>query len=109
MKNMNTRFKELRKLLCLTQTELAHELGTTCSYISRLESGEREISPRILHIISQRFDVNIQWLVNGTKPIFNHEGNLTNDIYNALLSMSDEQWKHIVQKVEETRNKNKEH
>jgi transcriptional regulator with XRE-family HTH domain len=40
--------RERRKFLGLTQTELARRLGISPSMVTRLESGEREPSARLL-------------------------------------------------------------
>lgn len=67
---MNERIKELRKTLSLTMEELGEKLGVTRSTISNIESGKRGITKQMILAICREFEVNENWLRNGTGEMF---------------------------------------
>lgn len=62
---MNTRVKQIRKLLKLSQEEFASRLGITAAGISRIESGKRKLTEQMLIHICKEFNVNEDWLRYG--------------------------------------------
>lgn len=48
----------LRKEMHLTQAELAEKLGVNATHISRVECGDRMLSPKKLQMASQLFEVS---------------------------------------------------
>lgn len=68
---MNERLKELRKAqLHLTLEKFAEPLGVNKSAISRLESGVNNITDQMILAICRTYNVNEEWLRNGTGPVF---------------------------------------
>lgn len=67
---MNTRVKQIRKLLKLSQEEFASRLGITAAGISRIESGKRNLTEQMLIHICKEFNVNEDWLRYGRGEIF---------------------------------------
>lgn len=67
---MNERIKELRLKLNLNQSDFANRIGLTTSAISGYESGRRSPNDAIIKSICREFNVNEEWLRNGTKPMF---------------------------------------
>lgn len=67
---MNKRIKILRKELGLTQSQLAESLHITKSAIANIETGARNITDRTISDICREFNVNEEWLRNGTEPMF---------------------------------------
>lgn len=67
---MNERIKELRKALKLTQTEFGDKLGITHSAIAHFEHGTVNMSPSTIKSICREFNVNEEWLLNGTGEMF---------------------------------------
>ena len=63
----------LRKMLKLTQAELAQKTGTTQTYISRLEKAERPLSEKFLLNLHKKLKVNIHWLLTGQGEMFLEE------------------------------------
>ncbi len=96
---MNSRLKELRKRLSISQTELAKKLNTSKSYICRIESGERPLSDKMKSEICNIYSINKEWLDTGCGEMFiKHSGAnpvFVDMVYHALLSLSDEQWNKI--------------
>ena len=70
--NVNLRFKEVRRLLKLSQPEFAEKLGMTQAAVSMIESGKTknpsiEIIDRLVRAYPQ---VNVSWLFSGEGKIF---------------------------------------
>lgn len=63
---MYTRLKELRSKLNLTQSDFAKSLGIGQSTLGMMEVGKREISERHIKTICAIYNVNEEWLRNGT-------------------------------------------
>lgn len=67
---MNERLIELRNILGLTQDELGTKIGLTRFSISNYESGNRNITDRVISDICREFNVNEQWLRTGQGEMF---------------------------------------
>lgn len=68
---MNLRLKELRLSLNITQDEFAEKIGIKSkAHISALETGKRTITDRIISDVCREFNVNEDWLRNGTGEMF---------------------------------------
>ncbi|MGC4897179.1 helix-turn-helix domain-containing protein [Micromonospora sp. DT31] len=53
------RLKRLRQQRGLKQTDLADERGLSSSYVSRIESGRRAVTPHVAQLLAQRLGVEI--------------------------------------------------
>lgn len=62
---MNDRIKEVRKKLKLTQREFGKRLGVQDTAISKIESGERNLTDQMVLAICREFNVNEEWLRTG--------------------------------------------
>lgn len=67
---MNTRIKQLRKSLDFTQQAFAEKIGLKQNSIALIESGKRNISDQAILSICREFNVNEEWLRNGTGEMF---------------------------------------
>lgn len=67
---MNTRLTCLRKKLDITQAEFGNKLGVTRAAISRLESGDRNLTDQMILSICREFNVNEHWLRTGDGEMF---------------------------------------
>lgn len=85
---MNERLKELRKTLKLTQKEFGEKIGVTNFTISDIEKGKLSLTERNLNLICERFNVNKEWLKNGTGEMFLPD--LPVDEFSCLLSEIEE-------------------
>lgn len=63
---MNSRIKELRNMLNLKQKEFGAIIGLRSS-ISDIELGKAPITERTIIAICSKFNVNEEWLRNGTR------------------------------------------
>lgn len=116
---MNSRLKELRKSVNLTQTEFADKLGLAQNSIASYESGRRTPNEAIVKSICREFNVNYEWLVNGTGSMFvelsreeeiaKYFGTLLKDddmefqkkFIRALSKLSVDEWKMIEDFIDE--------
>jgi len=64
------RIKELRTSLKLSQRQFARKIFVSQTLVNEIELGKRKIHIRILHLISYRFNVNIEWLKKGEGDMF---------------------------------------
>lgn len=68
---MNERVKELRTALGLSAEKFGCKIGVTRSAISKMELGVCNISEQSIISICREFNVNEEWLRNGTGEMFN--------------------------------------
>lgn len=69
----NERVRELRKnFLHLTMEEFGRNVGVGKSAISEIENGKRGISDQMMLLICSKYNVNEEWLRNGTGEPFVH-------------------------------------
>jgi len=69
---MNKRLKELRKFLKMNQEDFGKKLGVTAAGISKLESGDRNVTQQMLLSICREFNVSENWLRTGNGSMFNY-------------------------------------
>lgn len=67
---MNERIKILRKTLGLTMEKFGDRLGVKKNTVSQWEHGINDISDYMFKSICREFDVNEEWLRNGTGSMF---------------------------------------
>lgn len=70
---MNERIKELRKALKLTQQEFADRLNIKRGAIANYEVGRNEPIDAVISLICKEFNVNEEWLRDGTGEMFRAE------------------------------------
>ena len=71
--NIGDRIKKVRKSLDLTQEAFATRIGSVQNTITGYESGRRNPSAPVISLICKEFNVNEEWLRNGTGEMFNPE------------------------------------
>ena len=67
---MNTRIKNLRKQLGLTQSEFGEKIGLKGNTITNYENNNRTPSDAVIYSICREFNVNEQWLRSGEGDMF---------------------------------------
>lgn len=67
---MNERIKLIRKDFNMNQEEMGNKLGVTKSTISRIEKGITNITEHMIKSICREFNINEEWLRNGTGEMF---------------------------------------
>lgn len=68
---VNERVKVLRATLHLSQEAFGKRLGVTGTAVSRMESGDRDVTEQMKLAIIREFNVREEWLRNGTGEMFN--------------------------------------
>lgn len=63
---MNTRIKDIRESLGMTQEAFGNRIGSARNTIANYESGNRTPSNAVILAISKEFNVNEKWLREGT-------------------------------------------
>lgn len=67
---LNERVKRLRKALDLTMERFGEKIGVKKSAISLIESGRNSLTEQMIKAICREFDVDEEWLRNGTGSMF---------------------------------------
>lgn len=83
---MNQRFKELRKVIGLTQEEFAERINLSRSYINLIEMGKKIPAERTIKDICRTFKVNYTWLVHGSGEMFEDDDGDAQAIIEAALN-----------------------
>ena len=79
---MNTRLKELRNHLGLSQKDFGSKIFLSQDHISSLEKGRRSITDRSIKNICNEFNVNEEWLRSGKGSMFQ---DITKDISDLII------------------------
>ncbi len=69
MDEINTRFKEMRKRLKLSQKQLGDSLGLSDSGISSIEKGTRNVTAKHIKLLEATFGIRENWLRTGEEPM----------------------------------------
>lgn len=83
---MNTRIKELRNFLGLTQKEFGQKLGFKSS-ISEIENGTAPIVERTIVSIVSVFNVNEKWLRTGEGEMFTTKDEKLNEFFRIYSNL----------------------
>ena len=86
--HMKDRFKQIRKALNLSQTEMGELLGKGLRAIQHYEKGERSIDKTVIILLEKVYNVNSDWLINGNGSMF--IDNKTDEFSKIYNSLSDE-------------------
>ena len=86
---MNERIRELRKTLGLTLEKFGANLGVGKTAISKIESGDRGLTDQMFLSVVREYNVNPDWLRNGTGPMFLDAPD-QNDFMTAAAGLSDD-------------------
>lgn len=74
---VNERLRYVRKrLLCLTQAELASDMGLTSNTIGVIETKTRNITEQTLKHFCVRYSINEEWMRTGNGKIFAEQNTL---------------------------------
>lgn len=66
---MNKRIRELREILGMSRAAFGEMLGVSGDVINNMERGRIEIKDDRVKLICKVFEVNEEWLRNGTPPM----------------------------------------
>lgn len=97
---MKDRLKQLRRMLDLTQRVFAERIGVKQNTIATYEMGRNKPSDPIIHSICKEFNVNEEWLKNGTGKMFIKKSTFSLDEYAATNKLTNKE-KEIVRRFME--------
>lgn len=121
---MNERIKNLRKSLNKTQEEFSKQIGLSRNFIAQVEIGTKTPSDRTISDICREFNVNEEWLRNGTGEMFQpitkndeisrllgnvskmDDSNFRRRLINALAMLDDDGWTHLEELIDMIAGKN---
>lgn len=114
---MNERIKQIRKALHLSQDDFGKKLGVTRGVITNIELNKTEPKPLFIKLICETFEVNENWVVNGTGEMFiqksrsdtiadffadvlkEEDDSFKRRFVEMLASLSVEEWKFLEKKT----------
>ena len=67
---MNKRIKELRTALGLTLRKFGEYIGISEGAVSNIEKGNRNVTEQMFKSVCREFNVNEEWLRNGSGDMF---------------------------------------
>lgn len=116
---MNSRIALIRKELRYKQDDFAEKIGLTKNFISLIETGKREPSDRTIKDICREFNVNEEWLRNGTGEMFiemdkedqlmewagrvlgNRSSSFKKNFVKMMMSLTEDEWELLERKARE--------
>lgn len=93
---MNTRIKELRNYLNLSQREFGNAIGLRSS-ISEIENGKAPITERTIIAICSKFNVNEKWLKSGIGEMFIVEDKKFNEFFSIYKKLTKPLQEFLIQ------------
>lgn len=115
---MKERIKEIRKKRNLTQQAFADRLRITRNNVAGYEAGTRNPSDAVISLICREFNVNEDWLRNGTGEMFiertrdekitefigsiqmTGEDSFKKRLISVLANLTEEQWELLADMAE---------
>lgn len=97
------RVKEIRKVLGLSGEKFGEQLGVSRASISNIEKGKRNLTDQMFLSICREFNVNEEWLRNGSGEMFvkmNHDEQITALVSELLKSEEDSFKKRLIVGIE---------
>ena len=117
---MNERIKKLRKqYLDMTQKEFGERIGVKGNTIAQYEMGRNEPIDAVISLICREFNVNEEWLRNGTGEMFvqmddedilmewagrvlgSDSDSFKRRFVKMLMSLSEDEWELFERKAKE--------
>lgn len=98
----NERVKKIRRELKLNQTEFGSKIAVAQSYMAALESGNREVTPKIFKLICSEYGVNETWFETGEGEMFKSEGTLVELIGTKINDLDEVDRKILIEYIKLT-------
>jgi transcriptional regulator with XRE-family HTH domain len=116
---VNERIKKLRKTLDLTQQEFADKIGVKQNTVAQYEMGRNIPIDSVIFLICREFNVNEEWLRNGTGEMFlptdrnadiarltkqlldEESDSFKNRLISILSNLSVEEWQYLEKRAKE--------
>lgn len=121
---MKDRIKKIRQEFNLTQQEFADRIGVSRNNIASYETGKSCLGVAVISLICREFNVNEEWLRNGTGEMFlpsnryteiarltkqlldEEEDSFKNRFISMLANLNVEEWKLLERKLKQLYDEN---
>lgn len=90
------RFKKVRNALDMKQGVFAKEIKTTQGHVSDIENKRKGVSDRVIEIICLKYNVNEDWLRNGTGEMFKEKDGSFTELLSQLDDSDDDFIKSLI-------------
>lgn len=115
---INSRVKELRKAIGLSQESFGNNLGLTRGWVTNIELNKKEIEPLKIDLICRTYNVNSDWLKYGQGEMFEQlskdeeiakfvakilneeEESFKRRFIEMLVALSPDEWEILEQAIE---------
>ena len=116
---MKERIKKLRKALDMTQQKFAERIGVKQNTVAQYEMGRNVPIDSVISLICREFNVNEEWLRNGTGEMFieldeedqlmewagrvlgSRTTSFKKRFVKMLMSLSEDEWEFLERKAKE--------
>lgn len=68
LQGISSRLKQIRQALQLTPKQVSNQTGISTGNLSELENGKYPPSSKTLILLSELYEVSIDWILKGTAP-----------------------------------------
>ncbi len=121
---MKNRIKKIRQEFNLTQQEFADRIGVSRNNIASYETGKSSLGVAVISLICREFNVNEDWLRNGTGEMFlptnryteiarltkqlldEEEDSFKNRFISMLANLNVEEWELLERKLKQLYDEN---
>lgn len=121
---MKNRIKQIRKEIGLTQVDFGEKIGVKGNTVTNYETGLRNPTDAVILSICREFDVNEDWLRNGTGEMFrpiskddeismlfgkvlkDSDDDFRRRLVKALAKLDEDGWKHLEDLIDDISSKN---
>lgn len=86
---MNSRIKQIRKYYDLTQKKFAERIGVKQNTVAQYEMGRNTPIDTVISLICREFNINEEWLRNGTGEMFVKASTFSLDDYAKLHNLTE--------------------
>lgn len=97
---MNSRIKQIRKYYDLTQKKFAERIGVKQNTVAQYEMGRNTPIDTVISLICREFNINEEWLRNGTGEMFVKASTFSLDDYAKLHDLTEKD-KEVVRRFME--------
>ena len=96
MESIGERLRIIRKTEKLTLEDFGKRLGAKKSTISQLENGKNNLTEQMKVAICKEYNVNREWLENGTGEMFLSPSDDIGDLISEIIENKDEDFYKMV-------------
>lgn len=119
---MNERIRKLRRHLDLTQREFGDRIGVKQNTVAQYEMGRNVPIDSVISLICREFNVNEEWLRNGTGEMFiemdkedllmewagrvlgSRSSSFKKNFVKMMMSLTEDEWEMLERKARELLN-----